>query len=148
VAPSSPVRARLPETRRSLTHKFAVGQHEGYFTVGFFEDGRPGEVFIKISKHGSTIGLLPWSPLASGFLTGKYEQGEKAPGDSRAASGGPMYDRIMGKFASKEQNWATLEVVREIAGSMGVTPSQVALSWVTNRPGVTAPILGPERANT
>jgi aryl-alcohol dehydrogenase-like predicted oxidoreductase len=86
--------------------------------------------------------LLPWSPLASGFLTGKYKQGEKAPSDSRAASGGPMYDRIMGKFTSKAQNWSTLDVVREIAKSMGKTPSQVALSWVTNRPGVTAPIIG------
>jgi aryl-alcohol dehydrogenase-like predicted oxidoreductase len=88
------------------------------------------------------IGLLPWSPLASGFLTGKYKQGEKAASDSRAASGGPMYERIMGKFASKAQNWSTLDVVRDIAGSMGATPSQVALSWLTNRPGVTAPIIG------
>jgi aryl-alcohol dehydrogenase-like predicted oxidoreductase len=88
------------------------------------------------------IGLLPWSPLASGFLTGKYKQGEKVASDSRAASGGPMYERIMGKFASKAQNWSTLHVVRDIAGSMGATPSQVALSWLTNRPGVTAPIIG------
>ena len=58
VDPPPPVRARLSETRRSLTHKFEVGQHEGYITVGFFEDGRPGEVFIKISKHGSTISGL------------------------------------------------------------------------------------------
>jgi aryl-alcohol dehydrogenase-like predicted oxidoreductase len=88
------------------------------------------------------IGLLPWSPLASGFLTGRYKQGEKAPSDSRAVSGGAMYARIMGKFTSKAQNWATLDVVREIAASMGATPSQVALSWLTNRPGVTAPIIG------
>ena len=52
-------RERLPDTRRSLTHKFEVAQHKGYITVGFYDDGRPGEVFIKISKHGSTIsGLL------------------------------------------------------------------------------------------
>ena len=52
-------RERLPDTRRSLTHKFEVAQHKGYLTVGFYDDGRPGEVFIKISKHGSTIsGLL------------------------------------------------------------------------------------------
>ena len=88
------------------------------------------------------IGLLPWSPLASGFLTGKYTQGEKPASDSRAASGGPMYSRIMGKFMSKAQNWSTLDAVREIAGSMGATPSQVALSWLINRPGVTAPIIG------
>jgi ribonucleoside-diphosphate reductase alpha chain len=54
-----PKRERLPETRQSLTHKFEVGQLEGYITVGFYEDGRPGEVFLKIAKHGSTIsGLL------------------------------------------------------------------------------------------
>lgn len=52
-------RERLPDTRNSLTHKFVVAQHEGYITVGFYDDGRPGEVFIKIAKHGSTIsGLL------------------------------------------------------------------------------------------
>jgi ribonucleoside-diphosphate reductase alpha chain len=56
---SVPVRKRLPETRHSITHKFQVGQHEGYIIVGFYDDARPGEVFIKIAKHGSTIsGLL------------------------------------------------------------------------------------------
>jgi aryl-alcohol dehydrogenase-like predicted oxidoreductase len=88
------------------------------------------------------IGLLPWSPLASGFLTGKYTRGEEAASGSRAAAGGPMYDRIMGKFMSKEQNWATLDVVLDIAKALDATPSQVALSWVANRPGVTAPIIG------
>lgn len=49
----------LPETRRSLTHKFMIGSHEGYLTVGLFSDGRPGELFIKMSKEGSTLsGLL------------------------------------------------------------------------------------------
>jgi len=49
----------LPETRRSLTHKFLIGTHEGYLTVGLFTDGRPGEIFIKMSKEGSTLsGLL------------------------------------------------------------------------------------------
>jgi aryl-alcohol dehydrogenase-like predicted oxidoreductase len=48
----------------------------------------------------------------------------------------------MGKFTSKAQNWTTLAAVREIASSMGATPTQVALSWVANRPGVTAPIIG------
>ena len=58
-AASTPMRERLPDTRRSVTHKFEVAQHQGYITVGFYEDGRPGEVFIKIAKHGSTIsGLL------------------------------------------------------------------------------------------
>lgn len=58
-AGSAPVRMRLPDTRISVTHKFSVGELEGYVTVGFFEDGRPGEVFVKIAQHGSMIsGLL------------------------------------------------------------------------------------------
>jgi ribonucleoside-diphosphate reductase alpha chain len=53
-----PVRRRLPATRESLTHKFSVGGHEGYITVGLFEDGTPGELFITMAKEGSTIGGL------------------------------------------------------------------------------------------
>ncbi len=54
-----PDRTRLPDERRSITHKFRVGEQEGYVTAGLFDDGRPGEVFITISKEGSTIrGLM------------------------------------------------------------------------------------------
>lgn len=52
----------LPTTRDSMTHKFMVGGHEGYLTIGLFDDGRPGEVFIKMSKEGSTL-----SGLIQGF---------------------------------------------------------------------------------
>ena len=48
-------RRSLPPTRESLTHKFSVGGHEGYLTVGLYPDGEPGELFIKISKEGSAI---------------------------------------------------------------------------------------------
>jgi ribonucleoside-diphosphate reductase alpha chain len=54
----APFRRHLPATRRSLTHKFSVGGHEGYITVGLFEDGKPGELFITMAKEGSTIGGL------------------------------------------------------------------------------------------
>lgn len=57
-ARSTPVRRRMPDTRQSITHKFDVGGHEGYLTVGLFEDGTPGEVFITMAKEGSTIGGL------------------------------------------------------------------------------------------
>ncbi len=50
-----PVRRRLPDERQSLTHKFDVAGHEGYITVGMYEDGTPGEVFITMAKEGSTI---------------------------------------------------------------------------------------------
>jgi ribonucleoside-diphosphate reductase alpha chain len=56
--PMGPRRERLPETRRSLTHKFSIGGHEGYIIVGFYEDNRPGELFINMAKEGSTIGGL------------------------------------------------------------------------------------------
>jgi ribonucleoside-diphosphate reductase alpha chain len=53
-----PLRRRLPDTRRSITHKFNIAGHEGYLTVGLYEDGKPGELFITMAKEGSTIGGL------------------------------------------------------------------------------------------
>ncbi|HEY0008092.1 MAG TPA: LAGLIDADG family homing endonuclease, partial [Tepidisphaeraceae bacterium] len=53
-----PMRRRLPDTRAALTHKFDVAGHEGYITVGLYEDGLPGEMFITMAKEGSTIGGL------------------------------------------------------------------------------------------
>ncbi len=51
----APYRRRLPDERQSVTHKFTLGGHEGYITVGLFEDGTPGEIFITMSKEGSTL---------------------------------------------------------------------------------------------
>ncbi|HZU77474.1 MAG TPA: hypothetical protein VFA70_11970, partial [Dehalococcoidia bacterium] len=56
--PARPRRERLPDERQSLTHKFTLGDQEGYITVGLYDDGRPGEVFIKVSKQGSTVSGL------------------------------------------------------------------------------------------
>jgi ribonucleoside-diphosphate reductase alpha chain len=53
-----PVRHRMPDTRNSMTHRFEIAGHEGYITVGLYEDGQPGELFITMSKEGSTIGGL------------------------------------------------------------------------------------------
>jgi len=53
-----PTRHRMSETRMSLTHKFEIAGHEGYITVGLYEDGQPGELFIHMAKEGSTIGGL------------------------------------------------------------------------------------------
>jgi ribonucleoside-diphosphate reductase alpha chain len=53
-----PLRRRLPDTRNATTHKFDVAGHEGYITVGLYEDGSPGEIFIRMAKEGSTIGGL------------------------------------------------------------------------------------------
>jgi len=54
-------RRKLPDERKSITHKFSVGGHEGYIIVGMYEDGMPGEIFIKMAKEGSTL---------SGFMDG------------------------------------------------------------------------------
>jgi len=56
--PARPFRRRLPDTRQSITHKFSVATHEGYLTVGLYEDGQPGELFITMAKEGSTVGGL------------------------------------------------------------------------------------------
>ena len=57
-AQARPFRRRLSETRNSITHKFSVAGHEGYLTVGLYEDGQPGELFITMAKEGSTVGGL------------------------------------------------------------------------------------------
>ncbi|MCP5488997.1 MAG: vitamin B12-dependent ribonucleotide reductase, partial [Verrucomicrobia bacterium] len=53
-----PLRRRMPSTRRSVTHKFDIAGHEGYLTVGLYDDGKPGELFITMAKEGSTVGGL------------------------------------------------------------------------------------------
>ena len=53
-----PMRRRLPDERASITHKFNVGGHEGYLTIGMYEDGTPGEIFLRMAKEGSTISGL------------------------------------------------------------------------------------------
>jgi len=55
---AKPTRRRLPSERRSITHKFAIAGHEGYITAGMYEDGRPGEIFVRMAKEGSTISGL------------------------------------------------------------------------------------------
>ncbi|MCS6951916.1 MAG: vitamin B12-dependent ribonucleotide reductase [Bryobacteraceae bacterium] len=59
-----PVRRKLPDERPSITHKFSIGGHEGYITVGLYDNGQPGEIFITMAKEGSTI-----SGLMDGFAT-------------------------------------------------------------------------------
>jgi len=88
------------------------------------------------------LGLLPWSPLAGGFLTGKYQRGGHALAETRAGSDKKLYQWVSEEYADSEQNWATIEAVLRIAGELGATPAQVALSWLAERPGVVAPICG------
>src|SRR5580698_10378969 len=88
------------------------------------------------------IGLLPWSPLAGGFLTGKYQRGGKAGSDTRAGSEKALYQSISEEYADSDRNWNIIDAVLRIAKEIGATPAQVALSWIADRPGVIAPIVG------
>lgn len=90
----------------------------------------------------NNVGILPWSPLASGFLTGKYQRGTQAPSDARGGDGNAMFEHIINELSAKDQNWDILDVLRSIAEEEGATPAQVALSWATNQPGVTSSIIG------
>ncbi|KAB2965344.1 MAG: vitamin B12-dependent ribonucleotide reductase [Thermoanaerobaculia bacterium] len=56
--PARPIRHKLPDERRALTHKFSINGHEGYITVGLYDDGQPGEIFLTMAKEGSTISGL------------------------------------------------------------------------------------------
>lgn len=88
------------------------------------------------------IGVLPWSPLAGGFLSGKYQRGGKPGSATRAGSNKPLYQWTSAEYAKSDQNWDIIDAVVQIAKDLNATPSQVALSWLANRPSVAAPIIG------
>ncbi len=85
------------------------------------------------------MGLAPWSPLAGGFLTGKYtrdEQGKPQTGGGRL----DLANQPFRKFT--ERNWRILDGLREVASEIGEPPAKVALAWVRQMPGVVSTILG------
>jgi aryl-alcohol dehydrogenase-like predicted oxidoreductase len=88
------------------------------------------------------LGLLPWSPLGGGWLTGKYERGARPSGASRL---GEDPDRGMEAYdarSAQQRTWDVVEAVQQVAEGRGVTLAQVALAWVVDRPAVTSVILG------
>lgn len=87
------------------------------------------------------LGVLPWSPLGRGVLTGKYRTG--TPSDSRAAS--PHFSGFVNHYLD-ERGRGIVEAVVRAAEGLGWTPLEVALVWVRDRPGVTAPIVGARTA--
>ncbi len=87
------------------------------------------------------LGICPWSPLASGFLTGKYKrQGSESSGDSRLEkvkdSGNPTFKKFT------EENWKILDTLLSVSKELGRSPAQVALNWAATQPGITSTILG------
>lgn len=89
------------------------------------------------------LGITPWSPLAAGFLAGKYQRDQASPmgtGEGRLSGPNPFGDL---KFTGK--NWQILDALRLVAAELGRPLAQVALAWVAAQPGVTSPIVGASR---
>ncbi|WP_205544113.1 aldo/keto reductase [Rubrobacter indicoceani] len=83
------------------------------------------------------LGIIPWSPLAGGFLTGKYPRRDAPPEGTRMADWGDTWKRH-----ATEAKFDAVDKLKRVAKDKGKEPAQVALNWVKDRPGVTAPIIG------
>ena len=82
------------------------------------------------------VGVIPWSPLAGGFLADKYDRGDE-PEEGRAATDEHTRNRFT------EENWAVLDAVRELAEEKSVSPVELSIAWLLHKPVVDAPIIGP-----
>ena len=87
------------------------------------------------------LGLLPWSPLGGGWLSGKYRRDQRPTGATRL---GDNPERGMEAWERRgtDRTWAIIDAVQQVAEARGVSMAEVALAWVTDRPGVTSTILG------
>ena len=88
------------------------------------------------------IGLLPWSPIGGGWLTGKYKRDVMPTGANRVADNPTRGSETYATKNANEHTWRVIGAVEEAANAMGATMAQVALSWVVDRPAVTSVILG------
>lgn len=88
------------------------------------------------AAHDGGMGVMPWSPLAGGFLTGKYSRDDTA-GTGRLSGANPFGDS---KFT--DRNWSILDALLEVAAELGCEPAQAALAWTMSRPGVTSTLVG------
>jgi aryl-alcohol dehydrogenase-like predicted oxidoreductase len=96
------------------------------------------ELIALCRKEG--LGVVPFSPLAKGWLSGRYRRDRTGPAaDSRIASAA---GRMRWAEYGTERTWTVLDALHEVAAETGHTPAQVALNWLLDAPGVTAPIIG------
>jgi aryl-alcohol dehydrogenase-like predicted oxidoreductase len=86
------------------------------------------------------IGVIPWSPLAGGWLSGKYRRGQPPPPGSRVGRADRWDD--LPEQRESERTWEIIDALIEVSEALGKTPAQVALNWLLRQPGVTAPIMG------
>ena len=88
------------------------------------------------------LGLLPWSPLGGGWLTGKYTRDDRPTGATRLGEDPGRGVEAYARRSSQQRTWDVVDAVREVADQRGVTMAQVALAWLADRPAVTSVILG------
>jgi aryl-alcohol dehydrogenase-like predicted oxidoreductase len=89
------------------------------------------------------LGIIPWSPLRGGWLTGRYQRGMELPtDDSRVATATKHGWSEKWDVYNNERTWSVIDTLIEVAEQVGKTPAQVALNWVKDASGVTAPIIG------
>lgn len=94
------------------------------------------ELIPMAEKHG--LGLITWAPMGMGILAGRYDDAENLPQDSRAVYRGGFYrDRVTPKGVEVGRQFSKL------AQESGITPAQLAVLWVKDQPGITAPLMGP-----
>jgi aryl-alcohol dehydrogenase-like predicted oxidoreductase len=87
------------------------------------------------------LGVIPWSPLGGGFLSGKYRRGEEPPRGSRISEAVESMEEYWDRRAT-ERNWATIDVVGRISEETRKSYAQISLNWLLRQEGVTAPIIG------
>jgi aryl-alcohol dehydrogenase-like predicted oxidoreductase len=88
------------------------------------------------------LGMLAWSPLASGWLTGKYRRGEPPAAGTRVLENADEGMRIWNQRGQAERTWLVVDAVRKVADGRGVPMAQVAIAWLAARPAVSSVILG------
>lgn len=88
------------------------------------------------------IGILPWSPLAGGWLTGKYARDERPSGATRLGEDPDRGMEAYGPRAAEHRTWQVVDAVRGVASGRGVSMAQVAIAWLAARPAVSSVILG------
>jgi aryl-alcohol dehydrogenase-like predicted oxidoreductase len=101
--------------------------------------GRDIEVEIVPVCQKFGLGIIPWSPLSGGMLTGKYRRGEEPPSGTRYGSVTPL-GQILRPF--QDRNHDIVDIVVEEAARLGTTPAALSLAWNLSQPGVTSPIIG------
>jgi aryl-alcohol dehydrogenase-like predicted oxidoreductase len=94
------------------------------------------------AAEANGLGLLPWSPLGGGWLTGKYRQDERPAGSTRLGENPDQGMEAYGRRSDAQRTWDVVEAVRAVAEGRGASMAQVALAWLVDRPAVTSVILG------